>query len=136
SLADEWNADFPDLMACSDLLKNRPSVFCITEITDDECVDLTIELLAHASKRSSEFSNVLVEIEKDLSRTDQLRKTLASMFYRVGLVGLKLESYDAFVWSTDGRRSISAAEIQPGVHIAVHPCFWRSLGINPAAPKN
>ena len=135
SLADEWNADLPDLMTCADLLKNRPSVFCITEITDDACIDLTIKLLAHESKRSSEFSNVLAEIERDPSRTDQLRKTLASMFYQVGLVGLKLESYDTFVWSTGGRRSISAAEIRAGVHISVHPCFWRSLGINPAATK-
>lgn len=135
SLADEWNADFPDLMTCSDLLKNRPSVFPITEITDDACIDLTIELLSHGSKRSSELTGMLAEIERDPSRTDQLRKWLASTFYRVGLVGLKLESYDSFVWSTDGRRSVSAAEIQPGVHIAVHPCFWRSLGINPAATK-
>lgn len=132
SLADEWNADFPDLMTCSELLKNRPSVFSITDITDEACIDLTIELLAHESRRNREFSNILAEIERDPSRTDQLRKWLASMFYRVGLVGLKLESYDAFVWSTDGRRSVSAAEIQPGVHVAVHPCFWRSLGINPA----
>jgi hypothetical protein len=132
SLADEWNADFPDLMTCSELLKNRPSVFSITDITDEACIDLTIELLAHESRRNREFSNILAEIERDPSRTDQLRKWLASMFFRVGLVGLKLESYDAFVWSTDGRRSVSAAEIQPGVHVAVHPCFWRSLGINPA----
>jgi len=135
SLADEWNADFPDLMLCSDLLKNRPSTFALTDITDDECIDLTIKLLGQKSQRGSEFADILGDIEKDPSKTDSLRKILASMFYRVGLVGLKLEAYDSFVWSTGGRRSVSAAEIQAGVHLSVHPCFWRSLGINPEASK-
>lgn len=135
SLADEWNADFPDLMQCSDILKNRPSSFVLADITDDECIDLTIRLLGKESQRDSEFAEVLEEIEKDPTKTDSLRKILASMFYRVGLAGLKLESYDSFVWSAGGRRSISAAEIRTGVHLSVHPCFWRSLGINPEGSR-
>ena len=135
SLADEWNADFPDLMLCSELLKNRPSSFILADITDDECIDLTIKLLSQKPQKHNEFADVLGEIEKDPSKTDSLRKILASMFYRVGLVGLKLEAYDSFVWSAGGRRSISAAEIRTGVHLCVHPCFWRSLGINPEGAR-
>jgi hypothetical protein len=135
SLADEWNADFPDLMLCAELLKNRRSSFVLTDITDDECIDLAIKLLGQKSQRKGEFAEVLGDIERDPSKTDSLRKVIASMFYRVGLVGLKLEAYDSFVWSTSGRRSVSAAEIRTGVHLSVHPCFWRSLGINPEVSK-
>lgn len=135
SLADEWNADFPDLMQCSELLKNRPSSFVLADITDDECIDLTIKLLSQKPQKDSEFADALGEVEKDPSKTDSLRRILASMFYRVGLVGLKLEAYDSFVWSGGGRRSVSAAEIRTGVHLCVHPCFWRSLGINPEAAR-
>jgi hypothetical protein len=131
SLADEWNADFPYLMLCSDLLKNRSARFPLNDITDEECVDLAVKLIDWRDKKDSEFDKFINEFENDPSKTDSVRRFLASILYRVGLVGLKLEAYDSFVWSTEGRRSISAAEIRPGVHLSVHPCFWRSLGINP-----
>lgn len=133
SLADEWNADFPYLMLCSDLLKNRSARFPLNNITDEECVDLAVKLIDWRDKKDSEFDKFIEEFENDPSKTDSVRRFLASILYRVGLVGLKLEAHETFVWSTEGRRSISAAEIRPGVHLSVHPCFWRSLGINPVA---
>jgi hypothetical protein len=53
------------------------------------------------------------------------------VLYRVGIIGLKLETFEAVAWSTSGRRSISFSEIGQNAKVAVHPCFWRSLGINP-----
>ena len=50
-------------------------------------------------------------------------------FYKISLVGLKLEHYESVSWSIGGRRSVSAAEIQPGTRVAIHPCFWRTLGV-------
>lgn len=135
SLADEWNSDFPYLLLCSELLKNRPARFPLADISDEECVDVAIKLIGEHTKRDSELFRLLKEFEDDPSKTDSVRQFLASMFYQVGLVGLKLEVYDSFVWSTGGRRSISAAEIRPGVHLSVHPCFWRCLGINPATKR-
>jgi hypothetical protein len=131
SLADEWLADFPDLLSYADLLKNRPPVFPLTDVTDEECVDLTIRLLDKSRGRVGELADILTGIENDPSKTDGLRGFLAATMYRVGLIGLKLERYDTFVWSsTGGRRSISVAEIGIGTRLSVHPCFWRSLGIN------
>ena len=135
SLADEWNSDFPYLLLCSELLKNRPARFPLADISDEECVDVAIKLIGEHTKRDSELFRLLKEFEDDPSKTDSVRQFLASMFYQVGLVGLKLEVYDSFVWSTGGRRSISAAEIRPGVHLSVHPCFWRCLRINPATKR-
>ena len=135
SLADEWSADFPNLLECVDLLKNRTSNFALEDITDEECVDLTIRLLDQNALRDGELGEMLNNIEKDPTRTDPLRRFLASTFYRVGLVGLKLEAHDSVVWSTSGRRSVSTAEIGAGVHLSIHPCFWRCLGINPETYK-
>jgi hypothetical protein len=131
SLADEWSADFPDLLRCVELLKNRHPTFPLSDFSDEECLDLTICLLDQNHHRTDELSETLRMVEKDPSTTDSLRRLLASTMYRVGIVGLKLESYDSVVWSTGGRRSVSAAEIGAGVRLSVHPCFWRSLGINP-----
>ena len=51
------------------------------------------------------------------------------IFYRVGLVGLKIESYDKFSWTTSGNRTITSAEISDNTRVAIHKAFWRVLGI-------
>ncbi len=131
SLADEWYADYPDLMTCVELLKNRPAQFAVEDITDEQCVDLAIKLLEVKRERTGELGEALKQIEADPSRTADLRRWLVAVLYRVGLVGLKLETFEAVVWSTVGRRSVSAAEFGPKTRMYVHPCFWRSLGTNP-----
>jgi hypothetical protein len=131
SLADEWSADFPDLMLYVDLLKNRRATFALSDFTDEECLNLAIQLLEKNAQRDGELGDVLRAIDRDPSATDPLRRLLAAAMYRVGLTGLKLETHDSIVWSTDGRRSVSAAEIGTDVRLSVHPCFWRCLGINP-----
>ena len=71
------------------------------------------------------------EIEVNPANTDGLRRTIISLLYRVGVVGLKLERFEGVAWSTSGRRSVSMSEIGQGVKVSIHPCFWRSLGVNP-----
>jgi hypothetical protein len=133
SLADEWSADFPDLLQCVELLKNRHATFPLSDFSDENCLDLTIQLLEKDNQRVGELGDALRTIEKDPSAGDHLRRLLAATMYKVGLIGLKLETYDTTVWSTGGRRSVSAAEIGSGVRLSVHPCFWRCLGINPVS---
>jgi hypothetical protein len=134
SLADEWSADYPYLMSLVDILKGRPAQFPISSISDDECVELAIRLLDQEIA-DEELLNAVTEIEKNPANTDGLRRSVAALLYRVGVVGLKLERFESVVWSTSGRRSISISEMSPGVKISTHPCFWRSLGVNPDAAQ-
>jgi hypothetical protein len=135
SLADEWVADYPELLTLVDVLKNRPARFMVQDITDEQCVSLAIRLLDRKKLIDEELAAALKDIENDPTQTTAFRNWLVVFFYRVSLVGLKLESFEAVTWSAMGRRSVSAAEITPTTKIAVHPCFWRSLGINPT-PNN
>jgi hypothetical protein len=131
SLADEWIGDYPELLTFVDVLKNQPVRFMVRDITDEQCVDLAIRLLDGNKGVAGELAEALGEIEKDPTRTTAFRNWLVAVFYRVGIVGFKLETFEAVTWSTTGRRSISAAEIAPTTKVAIHPCFWRSLGIDP-----
>ena len=131
SLADEWVADYPELLTLVDVLKNKPARFMVQDITDEQCVNLAIRLLDGNKREAGELAEVLREIENDPTRTAAFRNWLVAVVYRVGVVGLKLERFETTTWSTTGRRSISAAEITLGTKIAIHPCFWRSLGTNP-----
>lgn len=131
SLADEWVGDFPDLMNLTALLKNRPDRFKVRDLTDDDCLDALIKLLAVKDRKDGQLSALLSRVEADPIQMPQFRNWAVSVFYRVGLIGLKLETFDAVAWSMTGRRSISASEINGGTRVTVHPCYWRSLGIKP-----
>jgi hypothetical protein len=130
SLADEWIADYPDLLLMVEVLKNRPTQFPGRAITDEQCLDLAIKLIEKNHERGVPVRGALKEIESNPANVEPFRKWLVALFYRVSLVGLKVESYEGVAWSTNGRRSISAAEISGAAKMAIHPCFWRSLGIN------
>lgn len=130
SLADEWSADYPYLMTIFDILKGRPAQFCIECLTDDECFELAIRLMDEVIGDEDMRSSIR-EIEDNPANTDGLRRSIVSLLYRVGVVGLKLERFEGVAWSTSGRRSVSISEIGRGVKVSIHPCFWRSLGINP-----
>lgn len=130
SIADEWIADYPYLMQIFGLLKGKPASFNLDAILDEECVDLAIHLMSE-ERKEEELSFALNEIGKDLDNTKSFRRWIVAVLYRVGVVGLKLESFESVVWSISGRRSISVSEIAPTARLTVHPCFWRSLGINP-----
>jgi hypothetical protein len=132
SLADEWAADYPYLTKLFDVLKGQPSQLSLSDISQESMVTLAISLL-DAKDQDDNLASALAEIEKDPSHTDSLRRWLAAVLYRTGAIGLKLESYETMAWSISGQRSVSISEIQPSVKIAIHPCFWRSLGINPEA---
>jgi len=132
SIADEWSSEYPKILRLANVLKEKREAISLGEITEDECLELTVELLA-ATPKSSELDSLLRHAEQTTDFAN-LRRYIAAAFYRVGLVGLKITPYDPVVWSTSGRNSISASEIGPETRLHVHPCFWRSLGIKAHQP--
>lgn len=131
SLADEWAADFPNLLRVAEILKGRASHFRIGDITDEQCEDLCLEVAVERPQADVLQTTAVAVAEGNVSlRT--FRNILVEVFYKVGLVGLKLETYESFVWASRGRRSISSAEIGDDTRVAINPPFWRTLGIKPA----
>jgi hypothetical protein len=117
-------------MAILDVLKGRPAQFPIESIKDDDCVELAIRLMDQEIV-DDELIRAITEIEKNPANSGCLRRSVVALLYRVGVIGLKLERFEGVVWSTSGRRSVSISEIASGAKVSIHPCFWRSLGINP-----
>jgi hypothetical protein len=94
SLADEWIADYPDLLSLVDVLKGRPAHFSVEEISNEQCLNLAIRLLAGSGDRTDELNEVLHEVEADPTRIAAFRNWLVGVFNRVGLIGLKLEAFE------------------------------------------
>lgn len=128
-LADEWNADYPNLVNFAMILQKKTQRFKVGDLSDKECEDFCLEFCISDHTQDDYLSNLASHVVNlQLSPAD-FRKNILPIFYKVGLVGLKIESYEKFVWTAVARRNISSAEISDATRVAIHPAFWRVLGI-------
>ena len=128
SIADEWFADYPNLFVFTELLKNRSPHFKLNEVTLDECADFCLSLLIGGVQKRDPLFDVAEEYVETDVYVSQFRQRVFQIFYRVGLVGLKLATYETTAWTTDGRRNIAVSEINDETKASIHPCFYRIFG--------
>lgn len=130
ALAEEWIVDYPGLLMFKEVLKSRPPRFKVQDVTVRDCEELCLAIAASSSSRNGELEDMAYRVVEVSFPVGEFRQNLMQCFYRVGLVGLKLGASEKVYWSTSGpRRSVSVAEIAADSGVAVHPCFWRVLGI-------
>jgi len=102
SVADEWYADYPNLFVFTDLLKNRPPQFELSDVTLDECADFCLNLLIGGVQKRDALFDVAEQFVETEVYVSQFRQRVFQIFYRIGLVGLKLATYETIAWTTDG----------------------------------
>ncbi|MFN5763727.1 MAG: hypothetical protein ACK470_04815, partial [Pseudanabaena sp.] len=62
-------------------------------------------------------------------KPEEYRKNIILVFYKVGLIGLKINDNINISWSYLGGSSVSAAEIEDDSRVHIQPTFWRHFGI-------
>jgi hypothetical protein len=131
AVCDEWRADYPNLGAFTGLVKGQTATFSLGEISADAIEEFC--LLFASEKANPEESDILSTgasaIVNRLLDAAEFRKTIFRIFYRTGLVGLKLETFESTVFSSSSRRHVEVSEMSDKTKIAIHPAFWRVLGI-------
>jgi len=128
-LFDEWKANYPNLEKGTRLLKKKPPVFALNELSADDCEEFCLNMSVDDRCKTDSISEEACRFMESKCLLDDFRKSIVKVFYIVGLVGLKLETYEAVMYSFSGRRIISESEITNETRIHIHPCFWRALGI-------
>lgn len=128
-LADEWNADYPNLANFALILKKKNPRFRIGDLSDKDCEEFCLDFCVSDDIQAGYFLNLATHLVNTQLSPSDFRKSIFPIFYKMGLVGLKIESYEKYVWTTFSPRNISSAEISDNTRIAVHPAFWRVLGI-------
>jgi len=129
ALADEWHADYPNLIRFAGFLKSRPQQFRVSEVDTTEAVELCLEIVADDPDGKGELMDSARRVTDGKVSPEDFRSILFQTYYKVGLVALKMETFESTEWSITGRRNISATEIRPDTRVSVHPCFWRALGV-------
>jgi hypothetical protein len=131
SVAQEWYADYPSLFMFTELLKNRPRHFPLSAVSYDACADFSLNLLIGGAAQQDDLFKITERFVEAEVNVTQFKQRIFQIFYRVGLVGLKLASYETTAWMTDGRRNIAVSEVNEETRVAIHPCFYRILGTEP-----
>ncbi len=132
SLKDEWSVQYPYLVSICGLLKRRPALLRLGDITDDDLDELCVRLFTGTdSLEPGEDAEKLAAYYNGSLKGSDLRVFIALMLYRVGVVGLKTESYHQITWSykSSAPAELPASEISDDTRLQVHKMVWRTLGI-------
>ena len=131
AIADEWYTDYPNLSRYVTLLKGRRQSLSLGELCDEITQDLCLELATSSITTADEIVALAVRVAEGGTPVSDFVRAVVGTFYKVGVVGVKLATYESVSWSLFGRRGVSRAELSDDVRVAVHPAFWRALGISP-----
>jgi len=129
-LADEWYTDYPNLIDFVLMLRKQPLRFSLDAFRlttlEENCLNYAI---SHEQSTSDYLSQMACQVAYGNISAEDFRKQLFLVLYKVGVISLKIESYEKYFSSIGGRRSISSSEISDKAKIEIQPAFWRVLGI-------
>ena len=128
ALADEWSADYPTLSDAIEILKRFDKSFRLNELDKSEIENRFIEYLlrTHPLPHKDYIYNLIYE---KMDFVDVMPE-LIRIFYQVGILGIKTESFFRTYWSFQGDK-ISAHNISEENQIYIQPAFFRVLGVRP-----
>lgn len=134
SLQDEWITDYPGLIECSSLLKQRTQTFKLLTVSrhgvEEFCLNYAIghyNLTDLLSVQARAVADGLVSWQAFLC-------SLVHVFYLTGIVGLKTERFQTYEWAHQGPSTIVADTINMETSVNIHPMFHRVLGVR-ASPR-
>jgi hypothetical protein len=133
SLQDEWITEYPSLIECSSLLKQRPNTFRLTSIPREQVEEFCLNYsISSNGPAPGDFlsSQARAVVEGVISWESFLCSTM-HVFYITGIVGLKTEAFESYQWSHQGPSTIVADTINVESSVTIHPMFYRVLGIKP-----
>ena len=129
ALGDEWHADFPGLLDFVDILKKRPSSFSLDQIAYDDIADLCLKSAIDHPNDSGLLREHARNVSDGLVDVNEFKRTLFMVFYRVGLTGFKLETFESVSWVDELGQGVSLPEISSSTGIVIHTTYRRALGI-------
>ena len=131
ALRDEWYADYPALLDFVDILKKRPHSFSLNQVEDNQLAELCLNSLINYSnedeygilrQQARNVVDMLVPVK-------HFKQSLFMIFYKIGLVGLKIQSFQTASWIDEPTEIVSPSELDENTSVVVHPTYRRVLGI-------
>lgn len=133
ALQAEWVSDYPMLKKFARILKKQKETFTINEMPREYVEDFCLShLIEHPGARDTITTLAKLLVDDAIITPGQFLRDLFLIFYKVGLLGLKLETFEKYSWSTQTGKTVLSAEVSGRTRVKVHPAFHRVLGIKAA----
>ena len=129
ALADEWSADYPSLLEFARVLNRRPSSFKLSAVIDRVIEDLSLEMISQDPAASDQLRDWAKGVVEQLMLAKPFKYLLFHVFYKVGLVGLKLTAHAGASWADELGQAVSSSQITEETSAVVHPAYTRALGV-------
>ena len=129
ALADEWYAEYPNLLDFAEVLNGRQSSFKADNIAHKDIEELYLEIVVENPNGNGSLLKHASFLVENYGSHDDFRVTLLRVFYRVGLVGLKTSTDMSASWVDDTGQSVSRGQIDENTSVVVAPKYAYALGV-------
>jgi hypothetical protein len=129
AIADEWVADYPNLIDSAFILRGRPPESACGSVTEVELGEFCLNLVTSEEREADPLLMSAKQYCNCEATPLEVRRAFFFIFYRVGIVGLKTQVSGAFQWAWAGSLSVTRQEITDESLFSIHPAFWRVFGI-------
>lgn len=128
ALADEWYSDYPLLLDFAAVLRGRPRSFSIADIGRREIEELCLETLVQNPEARGFLAEQAVGVMDNIIRAEEFGIAMFNVFYRTGLVGLKVSPESAGSWVDDTGQAVTRGQITESTTVSVAPKYARAVG--------
>jgi hypothetical protein len=136
AICDEWRADYPDLENFTSLLKGQAATFSVEKLDIDKIGEYCLNHTAASNRSEGKTTKYAAQVADGEMTVEAFRRHLLSIFYRVGLVGLKIDKRESVRWSFLQGAEIPAEVIQDDFSVLITPAFYRVFGVNPPKTRS
>ncbi|MDP3616395.1 MAG: ATPase, partial [Rhodoferax sp.] len=128
SLADEWRAEYPNLMAYAALIRGRLATFKYSEIAEQQFQEFMNDVFADLTDGDPVKRMISEYLENKRSMNSCLTQIL-KILYTTSIIGIKPQATDKVSWSYMEDKGVSEGQYKGSSSIHVHKMIWRALDI-------
>jgi hypothetical protein len=132
ALLDEWRVPFPQLAPAIEMLRAKSNAFQLRDLDDHAVDNVALEITANRKQATDPLTKAAAshcDQPSPHSRTT-FKRTVASILYRVGVVGLKLSPDEPSVYSHRDRPIVNPAEITEDTGVRIVKMLYAYLRID------
>lgn len=128
SLKEEWGETYPSFEDTIEILRGRKSTFDFNEFKSPQFESVITKL---STKKTEDPCVIVVKdyLNTIGSTENEIISTILSCLYKVGAIGIKLETNNSFIWSYRNKSAMSNGEAERASQLKIHKMLHKTLDI-------
>lgn len=128
ALLEEWHTNFPTLGEWVRVLHGQYAQFSVPELSREKFDAILLRIVESQGEDNLSLDERM--LYRNNIKHDEFVSRMLVNFYKVGIVGLKLDAGESVQWVTLGGRRVEPEEIREDTRVHVHKMVWRALKVN------